>query len=71
MSLAYNRKVGVLIRRERERAGLSQEQLGKAIRKHRQMIAAYETGRHAIRLDTLRSIARRLRIQITELIPWE
>lgn len=71
MSVGYNRKVGVLIRRERERVGLSQEQLGKAIRKHRQMIVAYESGKHAIRVDTLRSIARRLRIQITELIPWE
>lgn len=59
-SQSWRQALGSQIKEAREKAGLSQEQLGKAIGKSRQIIGRYEAGHDAPSVDVFGSIALQL-----------
>lgn len=65
-------KVGDIIRRERIRCGLSQEELAKAIGSTKQAIYKYESGIVSnIPMNKLETIANRLGVTPTYLTGWQ
>jgi|SRR5712692_1276674 len=60
--MGWKEAVGDQIRQAREIAQISQEDLGKAVGKTRQMINQYESGSAKLTADTLGKIAVRLRM---------
>lgn len=64
----YN-AVGNLIRKARERAGISQERLAAEINLTRTSITNIEKGRQKIMLHTLVEIARILNVEPSSLLP--
>jgi len=62
VSLAKN------LTRARERAGLTQAQLAKALKKSRSSINEYETGEHKPKLAVLLKIAKLTKTPIEELV---
>ena len=63
-----NRRFAENLRRERVRAGLSQERLSFVCDLHRTEISLLERGRREPRLSTLVRLARGLRIPVTALL---
>lgn len=66
--LAYRRAVGERIRRARDRAGITQEALGKQVDLARNTISNIELGRHSPRLDSLAMIAEALGVTVHDLL---
>ena len=56
------------LRRERERAGLSQEALGFACKVHRTEVSLLERGARDPRLSTVVRLARGLGVSVTALV---
>lgn len=65
------RMIGDSIRRQREKAGIKQEQLAQEIHVSRPSIANYESGKQAIYISDLYLIAKSLKVKIGELLPDE
>lgn len=65
----YAAQFGTLIRAARERRGMSQEDLAEAAELHRTHISLIERGQRTVRIDTVASLARALRMQPGELMP--
>lgn len=54
-----------LLRRGRLRAGLTQEELGRAVGRSQSAIARWENGRARPSLETLREVLRACRLELT------
>lgn len=66
---ATNEEIGELVRAKRHAAEVSQPDLGEAIGVSEQMVQKYETGVSPITVVRLYQIARKLRCDVTELMP--
>ena len=67
--MPYNSKAfGIVISRERVRSGMTQEQLSGLAQISRTHLAALESGKKVIKLDTLWRIADALNIRPSKLI---
>ena len=64
-----NKKVGLNIRKAREKKGWSQEQLAFEANLHRAYIGQIERGEKNIGLKNLEKIAKTLNISVKKLIP--
>jgi len=64
-------KVGIRVREARARAGLSQDELAKAMGATHSLISLIETGRQNMTLQTLDRVARTLNTSIAALLPVE
>jgi transcriptional regulator with XRE-family HTH domain len=62
------KKVGAVIRRLRNDAGLSQEDFADLVGVHRTYIGAIERAEKTVTLDTLQKIAVALKVKMWELI---
>ena len=62
-------RFGQLVRQHRERLGLNQAEIGKAIRLSRASIANIETGRQRIPIHHLYRLARALKVDVHALLP--
>lgn len=65
----FTAQFGHLIRAKREERGMSQEDLADAAQLHRTHISLIERGQRTVRIDTVESLARALRVQPSELMP--
>ena len=63
------REFGRLVRLHRERLGLNQGEIGRAVGLSRASIANIETGRQRIPLHHLYSLARVLKVDVHALLP--
>lgn len=61
------RQVGLLIKRHRDRAGLSQAELGDRVGKSLETIGRIERGKLSPGLDTLEAIATALQVDLRDL----
>ena len=67
--MPYNSKAfGIVISRERVRNGMTQEQLSGLAQISRTHLAALESGRKVVRLDTLWRIAEALNVRPARLV---
>lgn len=64
----FLRELGSRIRQRREAANLTQEQLGERCDLHRTFIGSVERGERNISILNLRTIARALRVSLSELL---
>ena len=62
--------LGKKIRIEREKLGLSQEQLGESAKFHRTYIGMIERGEKNITISNLRKLAQALKVQVRDLIDF-
>ena len=62
--------LGRKIRKEREKLGISQEQLGKLAKFHRTYIGMIERGEKNITIFNLRRLAQALNLQVRDLIDF-
>lgn len=62
-------QVGQLIRIERERKGISQEELGRRVQLTRTSITNIENGRQRLLIHTLWAIANQLKVDFSKLLP--
>ncbi len=62
--------IGAKIRREREKLGLSQEQLGAIAKVHRTYVGMVERGEKNITIHNLSRFAEALKMQVRELIDF-
>ncbi len=53
-----NIKIGMLLRKKREDAGLSLSQVGEKLKMHKSTIYYYETGRNHIDVEVLNKICK-------------
>ena len=65
----FTAQFGHLVRALREARGMSQEDLAEAAALHRTHISLIERGQRTVRIDTVASLARALRVQPGELMP--
>jgi transcriptional regulator with XRE-family HTH domain len=63
----FLRQLGERLRTEREKAGLTQQELGESCKLHRTFIGSVERGERNLSLLNLRLIARVLRVRLAEL----
>ena len=68
MARREDRAVGETLRTAREKAGLTQTQLGKRTGLDQAVVSRLETGRNRPRIDTLRRIAQGLGLSVSELL---
>ena len=66
----YQQSIGAKIRREREKLGLSQEQLGAIAKVHRTYVGMVERGEKNITIHNLSRFAEALKMQVRELIDF-
>lgn len=64
----FLRELGLRVRRRRDEQGLTQAQLGERCRLHRTFIGSVERGERNVSVLNLRTIARALRVPLTELL---
>ena len=69
--MALREELGLAIRRERERRGMSQSALAEAVGVSLQSIGKIERGRSAPGFDTLEAIARVLAVPVREFFPFD
>jgi transcriptional regulator with XRE-family HTH domain len=69
MQDGYAEKFGQLIRRTREAADLSQEELADKAKLHRTHISLIERGRRSVRVETIAKLAHALGVQPGQLMP--
>jgi transcriptional regulator with XRE-family HTH domain len=62
--------LGQKIRSEREKLGISQEQLGKLAKAHRTYIGMIERGEKNITIFNLKKIAEALRLHVKDLVDF-
>lgn len=62
--------IGKKIRHEREKRGLSQEELGKLAKAHRTYVGMVERGEKNITIFNLRRFAEALKMQVRDLIDF-
>ena len=62
--------IGRKIRKEREKRGLSQEQLGKLAKVHRTYVGMVERGEKNVTIFSLRSFAQALNVEVRDLIDF-
>lgn len=65
----FKRDFGAQIRALRESHGMSQEALADAAGLHRTHISLIERAQRSVRLETIESLARALRVQPADLMP--
>ncbi len=63
--------IGKKIREEREKMGISQEQLGKLAKMHRTYVGMIERGEKNITIYNLRKFAVALRLQVRDLVDFD
>lgn len=63
-----NKMAGSIIRKERERQGLTLEQLSKKADVSKQNIYYYEIGRNRIKMDKYMKICKALNISVVEIL---
>ncbi|MEI8327829.1 MAG: helix-turn-helix transcriptional regulator [Candidatus Taylorbacteria bacterium] len=63
--------IGKKIREEREKMGISQEQLGKIAKMHRTYVGMIERGEKNITIYNLRKFAVALRLQVRDLVDFD
>jgi len=66
----YQQSIGAKIRREREKLGLSQEQLGAIAKVHRTYVGMVERGEKNITIHNLSRFAQALNLQVRDLIDF-
>lgn len=69
MKQVTDEAIGALVRARREKAGLSQPDLGKAIDVGAMQISKYESGQSSLTVLKLTKIAKALRCKTTDLMP--
>lgn len=62
--------LGKKIRKEREKFGISQEELGKLAKFHRTYIGMIERGEKNITIFNLRRLAQALNVQVRDLVDF-
>lgn len=75
LNLMYDKQkvtelVGDSIRKQREEAGLSQEELSAKADLYRTYVGHVEVGRYTPSIYTLYKIARALKVKVSEIIPF-
>ena len=69
MPKSYIIQFGESVKKAREKAGLSQEQLAHKAGLHRTQISLIERGERSPRLDTIQRLALALEVQPAKLLP--
>ena len=67
MSKEFVQKIGLKIRIERQKQGLSQEKLAEYSNLNRNSLSAIERGESVMSIETLENIAKALKLDIREL----
>lgn len=68
---AFNKKFGILLKKERERISISQSELARICLKDRQYIHRLENGSITPTFYTVYSICQELNIDLSALVPSE
>jgi transcriptional regulator with XRE-family HTH domain len=68
VTLTINKAFGKVVRRQRERLGLSQEALADCAGIHRTYVSSIELGKVRIGLDVAKKVANGLGIRLSKLI---
>ena len=66
----YQASIGAKIRREREKLGISQEELGALAKVHRTYVGMVERGEKNITIHNLTRFAQALKLQVRDLIDF-
>lgn len=68
MTFTISKVFGMVVRRQRERLGLSQEALANSAGIHRTYVSSIELGKVRVGLEVAKKVANALRIPLSKLI---
>jgi len=66
----YQISIGKKVRQEREKMGISQEELGKIAKVHRTYVGMVERGEKNVTIHSLQIFATALKLQVRDLIDF-